>query len=371
MSGTLQDRVNRSWDSTTQVNRTAARFFWDWLHFINDHGNLAIIQVGTGTTSYGTSIPAAWLTWNGVVNPTGLVPPLNPNSWIVFEAINADPLLSGLGRMAWQAKIQMTFNGVAYSDISGTNYGKNAQTDIVVMRSCPDGGWTGTPTFDFVPTTVALPSQDQAIYQGQDYDYYLDIVGDDDTIVWRGSAGNFPADTPANLSRGGYLGMTQRRNEDITWPFLMMTGKICGSALATGELAINRKDNTQVSSQWSSLITDTIFSSHWPTYSVGRDGTRVTAHRIDTWNITFLDKMASYSFTVPPDDVLPQMMYREHQSVDRYDILGELRMFVATNTLKGHSLVFGTTNDWIQICSNTATLGGIAMPWPSGIVPIW
>jgi len=365
MSGAMQYRVNRFRDSTVLPNRTHYRFFWEWLQYINSHPNLSVVEAGTGTTSHGAAIPAQWLSWDGIVDPSTLTPALDSNSWVVFRADNADPLLNGGGTMQWEAKIQVS--ATAYSDPSGTDYGKNGQINIVVLRSCPAGGWTGTPTWDFAPIGGEESSLDQAIYQGQNLDYYLDIVGDDDTLFWRGAAGEFPTDDPPSRSKGGYLGMTQRRSADITWPFFMMCGRISDTGSGTGENAGNSRRDTNNYYAWARNYT--LGDNMWPTYSVGRDGIRVTAHKIESWHRTISAYMSPFHYT--GEDVLAQFMYCERQGLDRYDVLGELRFVMATDFSKAHSLVFGDSLDLIQFAFDSASYGGLVMPWKPGEVPIW
>jgi len=102
MSGTFQYRVNKYWNAST-LSIAPAVFFWEWLNFIGDHSGLAWVGYGTGKTQSGTTPPAAWLDWDPTTTPT---PPIGDNSWVVFEAENADPLLDGGGLKPWQAKMQ-------------------------------------------------------------------------------------------------------------------------------------------------------------------------------------------------------------------------------------------------------------------------
>lgn len=369
MSGSIQYRVNRTWDSTTNPTAAAARFFWDWLHFINDHTGLTIVEVGTGTTSHGTSVPSEWLSWNGSDDPTTLVPiALDSNSWIVFRAVNADPLLNGGGTMPWEAKLQMTM-GTAYDDPSGVNYGLDGQTHQVILRASAAGGWSGTPTWDFAAGQEA--SEDIRVfgYTGSQAgkDYNLDIVSDDDTIWWRGAAGDFPTDTKEDRARGGYLGMIARRNSDISYPFFAMANPL-------NDEINNQSIDTRVWSRHSASTEYGVWNYKYGnlvayTYTVGHDGTRVTTHRVDPWHINAITYMNPYHYS--NDIVVPRMLLLEYGSPTYYGIVGELRGLVVTPSTIGFSVVFGDGSDLLQSGAYPASYGGVGMPWPASISPVW
>ena len=125
MTGALRYRVNREWDNSIFSGISPFRFFWEWLHFIEDHSGYEIVEVGTGASSHGTQIPSEWLLWDGTSSPHLLSPiPLTDNSWIVFRSLFSDSLLNGGGTMMWEAKMQVT-GGTSYADPSGNNYGLN------------------------------------------------------------------------------------------------------------------------------------------------------------------------------------------------------------------------------------------------------
>jgi len=364
MSGTMQYRVNRVWDSTIQPNVSPARFLWEWLNFINDHPGLTVVECGTGTTSHGSSIPVEWLSWDGVADPSTLSPtPFLPNSWVVFRAVNADALLDGGGGMPWEAKVQGTWGGTNYDDPSVTDYGQDGNADRVVLRSSPAGGWTGASVFDFSPNTGEAVSQDMAIYSGADKDFWLDLVGDDDTLFWKGAAGDWPTDDPKARSRGGYLGMFQRRSPAIKWPFWMTAGQIL-DATAGGSYPVNSKRTTNGYYVWAPN-----YSWNWPSFSLGRDDTAVQGHRCDTWSYVVINAMNPCIYT--GEDVLPAILIRENATPDYYDVLGELRFLVTVKNAYGQNTVLGSNGDLIQICVDHASYGGIAMPWPSGVIPSW
>lgn len=368
MSGVMNYRVNRVWDSTIQVNVSAARYFWEWLNFVNDHPGLTVVEVGTGTTSIGSTIPAEWLSWDGVTDPTTLSPnALDPNSWLVFAAVNADPALAGGGGMPWQAKVQVAFGGTVYDDPSGTDYGHDGDTDVVVFRSSPAAGWTGSTTWNFVPGSGEETSPDMVAYEGQNKDFYLDLVGDDDTLFWKGATGDFPTDDPLTRSRSGYLGMINRRSASISWPFWMTMGKMYDATQGSGEgqATNSKRAATTARSVWA-WDKD---QWYWPSWSLGRDDTGVAIHRVDAWHQTLLSNLGPNMYT--GDDVLPGLLLAELEPLDRYDILGELRFLVATDFSYGHHTVFGDNADLIQFCEFATSYSGIAMPWEPSTVPIW
>jgi hypothetical protein len=360
MSGIYQYGVNRAWTNATFPNVSAVRFFWEWLDYVNSHVGLTVLETGSGTTSHGASIPASWLAWDGTTDPALLAPVLQPNSWMVFQAPNADPALAGGGTTPWEAKVQMTYNAVAYSDPSGVNYGYNGQLDVVVLRTSPGGGWTTGPTWDFVPGATPL-SQDFRIFQGQSADYFFDIVGDDDTLFWKGSAGSPPA---LNRSRGGYLGMYTRSRSAVSLPFLTMAGNIQNISGATGDRAFNSRLTTNDYYQWNYN-----YNSQWPSFSPGRDNTAVTAHWLDTYVLDISTGISPYIYT--GEDVLMSIMLREDKTPDYYDVLGELRFLLVTDTSRAQHTVFGTNLEFIEFCYNSGVSGGVAMPWDPGVVPVW
>lgn len=364
MSGTIQGRVNRFWDSTTRVNTSPAAWFWEWLHFVNDHPGMTIVEAGTGTTSHGSAIPPAWLSWDRTTDPGALSPPLAGNSWVVFRAVNADPLLGGLGGMQWECKIQYT-DGTAYVDPSGTDYGKNGGTHMVVLRAAPYGGWTGSPTWDFVaPAGEALPP-DFRLYEGQDDDFYLDLVGDDDTIVWKGATCDVPTDDPRLYSRGGYLGMIVRRSPNIEYPFFVMAGPLTDENEYLGDRSINSRDTASSFFVWRY----TAGSIDWPTFSIGADKTACTKHLMNFPSPTMAQIMAPNPWNGKRNFF--GGILREKQAPNHWSVMGQLRFFWGTDySYVTHTLV-GDNDDLIQICEAATTHGGILMQWPAGVLPIW
>lgn len=368
MSGDFQSRVNSAWDNATRANVAPCRWFWEWLHFINDHPGLTIIEVGNSGGSLGSTIPATWLAWDGTTDPLTLTPSLSANSWIVFEATNADPLLNGGGTMKWQAKLQYT-NATAYNDPSATNYGQDGNTNRVVMRTNVKGGWVGSPTFDFVPGTSEQNSQDVIVQDGANIDFYLDIVGDDDTIFWR-TAGltNMLSDNPYLYSRGGYIGMITQRSADISYPFLFMAGSCSSAVAASGAYAINDKLTTNTYYQWRHTVGGGVMQ--WPSYSVAKDKTRVIAHMMETYHTDAISKMQTFHYT--GEIILPFIRVAQWAATKYFNIIGELRLLACAGQSIGQGMLHGDDGEWLQFCRDPATHnGGISMNWPEGITPIW
>lgn len=373
MSGALRYRVNRRWIPSIFANVSPARFFWEWLHFINDHTGLTVIEVGTGTTSHGTSIPASWLSWDATVSPTTLTPAMDSNSWIVFEAVNADPLLNGGGTTPWQAKIQMSLSS-GYADPSGTNYGMNGNVGQVALRASATGGWVGSSTWDFSPG-YGTASGDMKMFGSLttsylDYDYYLDIVGDDDTLWWRGCSMTYVTNgTPRQRPRGGCMGMINRYNSSIAYPFFVYVTPINTN---------NRASNTD---RWaftrieSLLYKYSIFDIYDAnvggyTYSLGYDGSRVSSHRSENWKKFMVRKIWKSHFSNKL--IMLSTLIRQYASPDYYDIYGTLRGYLSVPPVIGTSTLLGSNLEYIQICcEDDLNDGGVLMPWEPGVIPIW
>lgn len=366
MSGTIIGRVNRSWDVATRANVSAVRFFWEWLKFVADHPGLSVVEAGTGTTSHGVAIPAEWLAWDGATDPTTLSPiALDSNSWIVFQADNADPLLNGLGGMPWQAKIQVAHTGVSYSDPSGTDHGMNGETDVVGLRGCPYGNWAGSPTWDFVPPTTEDLPPDRKMYAGQNESFVLDLVGDDDTIVWKGGAGDFPTDDPKDRSRGGYLGMIVRRSSGIAYPFFVMAGVIQDTGANIGEDNIYSRQGNDAYYVFRYSAT----TLQWPSFSIGADKTACLGHHITFPSPDMMQIMAPSAWNSNRNyfsGILREKVFPSYGSV-----MGQLRFFWATDHSYAQHTLVGDNEDMIQICKDGGTYGGILMQWPAGVLPAW
>ena len=373
MSGAFRYQVNHRWRSATLANVASARFLWEWLQFVNSHTGMSVIEVGTGTTSHGAAIPASWLSWDGTVDPTTLTPSMDSNSWIVFEAINADPLLNGGGTTPWQAKIQMTLSA-GYSDPSGTDYGMNGVTGQCVLRASATGGWVGSPTWDFAPVygegsdDIKLLGIGTTPYLNRDY--FLDIVGDDDTIWWRGSIGDVSRE-PKSMSRGGYIGMIERYYSMIDYPFIAFANPLNDNSRG---LNYDRGAFSRVFSV--NYYAYSVFDSHNAglnaySYSLSYDGTKMTFHVADNWRDYMIRKIWKYHYSDGKLIMLPTLI-RHYQAPDYYDIFGFLRGYRHVPSLIGTSTLLGQNLEYIQICVQDDILyGGVVMPWEPGVVPIW
>lgn len=363
MSGNFLSSVNRKWNISVS-NLTQAVMFHDWIVFLNiliTSGNYSFIECGTGGTSHSTTaIPTAWLNWDRVVDPSTLSPSMGDNSWVVFEASNASKDLDGLGTEPWQCKVQYT-RTTSYTDPSGIDYGENASTQLTVVRVSANAGWVGNPTFDF-PVVAPAGSSDMVMSNEQNSYYWIDFVGDDDTILWRGTL-----DTGAlplyNRARGGYIGMLRRRSTNITLPFYATMGML-DSTISSGRLAI-------ISKQGSSNYHYGYKYYQWPSYSIGLSNVTITTHRHDTFHLDAINRFAQYPWS--SSYIFPSMLVAQYQSPSDYNIIGEYRFLRAAPTAIGEGIVVSgpDTTERIQIADSSTTYGGILMRWPYGVSPIW
>lgn len=363
MSGIFTHRVNRTWDRS-QTNITAAVFFWDWINYIDDHAGMTWIAYGTGKTQTGTTPPSSWLNWDTVNDPV----PWGDNSWVVFEASNADPLLDGGGGMPWQMKLQVTL-ATAFDDcnVADTDYDFEGRAHSVAGRVCPVGGWDSTP-LDFNPVSgeeistnflmYGYPPSTSTFYTSNE-NYYLDIIGDDDTIFWTGAAFETPANS-ADRSRGGYVGMIQRRSSAVTYPFYFTTGAL---------FDINAGQNTNIKStstlsQWEHGPN----GADWPDYSLWLDKTKVSEHAYDTWERSLHAKLQTH--VESGDSILYSILLCQWENPLKYAILGDLRLIHSCGNDWAWHEIRGTDPQYRNfIYGNTA--GGIAERWPVGVAPIW
>lgn len=359
MSGLFTHRVNRYWDKS-QANISAAVFFWEWLNYIDDHVGMTWIAYGTGKTQTGTTPPAGWISWDPTVDAV----PWGDNSWVVFEATNADPQLDGGGGMPWQMKLQVTHaTGFDDCNVADTDYGLEAKTYIVGGRVCPVGGWDSTP-LDFNPAGGEEASDNFYIYgytsggYGQNEYFNLEIVGDDDTIFWIGSAHDGSTDQRTQ-SRGGYVGMIQRRSSSITYPFYYTAGHIADYASGS----INRKTSV-TNANW--LYGD---DYHWPNYSLWKDKTKVSNHSYDTWENSNFNKIQTH--VESGNSVILSCGLAQWEAPQKYAIIGEFRLIGACGTDWGEHEVRGTDPQYMSFCYMPSPDVGMAMRWPVGEVPIW
>jgi len=343
------------------ANRSAAAFFWNWLKYIDSHSGLVWKGYGTGKSQSGVTPPAGWLSWN----PASVDPvPWGDNSWVVFEAENADPLLNGGGGMPWQCKLQTTL-ATAFDDCNAADidYGKEGSTYAVCGRVCATGGWNET-TLDFTPIGGEEGSDNHLWWGGDSSsglnEYFnLEIVGDDDTIVWNGAGYDTPGypEQTAWQNRNGYLGMIQRRSSVITYPFYYQCGRLGDISYGAGEREWNRKNEA-----W-------YWDAPWPSYSLWKDGTKVTTHWQDTWDGTTLTHISRH--VESGEDVILSCLLAQWQAPSKFAIIGEYRLLGAVGFDWGYHEVRGTDPQWFQFCYDPAAEGGMAMRWPVGEIPIW
>lgn len=369
MSGTFQSRVNRYWDASTLAIAPAV-FFWEWLSFVNDHPGMSFVGYGTGKTPSGTTPPAEWFNWDPETTPS---PPMGSNSWFVFQADNADALLDGGGSNPWQVKIQMTLSsGFDDCNVADTSYGEEGQTYVVCIRVSPGAGWDNVTALDFSPVGGEAVSDNFNIFQeSSDGKFVIDFVGDDDTLLWKGACFDGTMAAEAKMrSRGGYLGMLQRRSSAIVNPFLLTAGRIYDTTAMSGRDAII-SCNTTSSYQFSP--TSSLFGNgtRWPSFSLWDDSSiAVEIHQHDLWDNETKNRVAidrSTGETV----VLGILVGQFEEANNRMAIIGEYRYLGATAYDYAQHAVVGDDENWIQIAYDVPTYPGVLMRWPAGTVPIW
>lgn len=368
MSGLFTHRVNRSWSKAT-ANISAAVFFWEWLKYFESHLGFDFVGYGVGKTQSGTEPPAAWKDWLPHEPDLEAVPgSMGDNSWFVVEAKNADAQLDGGGSHPWQVKFQYTHaTGFDDCNVADNDYGVETETYRVAVRFNAMGGWNGT-TLDFAPVGGEESSDNMRIWEGQSEMFWLDIIGDDDSIYYKGAGGTSAADAKGK-TRGGYMGMLQRRSSAIVVPFFCKIGSVHnGGNTSTGYRAIqNRATGSIYAFEWQS---DGYWNKgiYWPSYSLWKDGTRVTNHHADNWDYDSLADVCIHPYT--SEDVVPAILVAQKEDPKKHGIIGEYRLLGAAWNKYAQHVTFGENQEWIQVCANPGA-GGIAVRWPEGVVPIW
>ena len=230
------------------------------------------------------------------------------------------------------------------------------------------GGWVGSPTFDFAPSGGEDQSPDFLVQYNADSDFYLDIVGDDDTIVWR-TAGiaDISVSDPYARVRGGYCGMINRQSPNITYPFIFMAGACADAGAGSTYNALAGKDTGSASYNFQRYTTYN--TMRWPSYSLWKDGSAVVAHRMEPYYRDSINRMRLYHYT--NEDLLPAIRLGQWESPDHFAIIGEFRMYVAVGSDKGEGQLHGNNNEWLQFCYQSTTHGGVSMRWPQGVTPLW
>jgi hypothetical protein len=364
MSGDYITKENIIWLNATQANVAPFRFFQKWVQYINSKPNFTVLGYGTGASQTGTTLPSSWLLWDGVT-----APPFSDQDWFVFRADKASTLLNGNGNYQWEAKIQVAnTNGVALADCSGSPYGLT-DDQTVAIRCAPHGGWAGPGTLDFVPTDGSDISNNYAMYYEDGLDFYLHILGDDDTIRWAGIAGPLDYD----FERGGSIGMVNPRDSETGDPFVMIVGRVCVTAPSTGRLAKFAK-GPSTSDHFYTQTSRSAPALGWPAFMLDKDGlTGKTAYKICQLGDDWARNCGKYRYTTPNKDLLWQMRIGIWEAPDSYQIVGGLRYISAINGSRAEGVVFGANADQIQLSNSTdaASHGGIAVKWPAGVAPAW
>lgn len=372
MSGTFTHRVNRLWDATVKSDTSVAAFFWEWLKYVQDHIGLSFVGYGTGKTPSGTTPPASWI---DNYDPEVDSIPYGDNSWFVFEADNADVLLNGGGSDPWQCKIQMTTTtGFDDCNVADEDYDQETQTWCVCFRASAASGWDNVTTLDFVPAGGEEVSNNVRAMNGQNVNFILDIVGDDDTLFWDGACFTGALDNADVRSRGGYLGMLVRRSSVIDYPFLMTIGRMHDGVAGANDAAINRCGNS-ANYQWAKVVGTTVLTPgycRWPTYSLWKDKTKIEGNAVHAHDCWYGEDL--YRITPDPatgDIVIPACLASQWLAPNKYAILGEFRLIGATAYEFDHGTVVGTNSDWRQFCYSAVTESGMLMKWPSGVSALW
>jgi hypothetical protein len=361
MSGEFVYSVNNIFDKADQSNVTAAVAFYEILKYIDSHSYMDFVGYGTGSTQTGIIPPLSWTDWDYTVDP----PPFSDNSWFVFNATNASKGLDGTGDQQWQAKIQFTLAS-AFDDASGADYEWEGETYTTCIRVSADGGWN-SGTRDFVPSTNSEPSNNYRLYAGQDESFRIDIIGDDDTIFWRGNAGDA---VDHYNTRQCYLGMVVRRDDVVTNPFFMMCGCIYdGYSDTIDDLKRNSCYQADGYRQWAAER-----EFRWPTYSLSQ------RECISTPDNGIIHKIEEHYYckrypgeynnviwyrgdlSVNTEFIWSKIPIREqHWPVD-FSIIGELRFLVDTTYQQVYNA--DDPEPYIEIVPDRATYGGVGMRYP-------
>lgn len=356
MSGTLRHRVNQYWSCSTNSIAPSV-FFWHFLNFVNDHPNLDFKGYGTGKAASGVTPPAGWINWDPDTTPT---PPMSDNSWFVFEAVNADNALDGGGLNPWQAKIQFT-NSTGFDDcnVADADYTQEGTTYICCMRVSVTGGWDNVTALDFV-VSEDISNNYIVLKESLDGKFFLDIVGDDDTIWWNGACFDGGFAESGSRSRGGCVGMYTRRSSIVDYPFFFMA-RALEDTTANIFTCVN---------SWNFPGDRPANNIEFPNFSLWNDGTAITVHRLETWNDDARYWMTK-DYVTGGDVVLGCLLHAADSSSNRYAILGEIRLFGSTWREYAQGTLVGESSDWKQVCYQAESYGGMLMKWPPGIAPIW
>lgn len=369
MSGDFVHRVNITWTNPWYI--TADICWWEFMQFFYDHPGFSFVAYGEGKTQLGTEPPASWLA--NTIRVSGSRP-WGQNAWFVVQADNASNDLNGGGTNIWQAKFQQAYT-VGFDDcnIADINYDWEGTTSCVCVRASAFGGWDES-LLDFAPSGGEARSRNFNIYQGSNNVLGLDIIGDDDTIFWRGTAvvsgGSLASLGPAR-SRGGYIGMLLRKNADVN-PFLFVAGRIYNETANTGYRSVNwcyDNNNSNYSFRSTYVVWDGMTMSYsWPSYSVGKNGNVVRTHRVETFPVTDISRMSRTSLG---EIINWGMRVAQWYPPDDYEIIGQLRFLGRIGNQYAHGVRYGDNLEWLQFAYLGNTNTGVGMKWPEGIVNVW
>lgn len=369
MSGDLIYRVNTlcpSYNSSDWADDiTPAIIFAEFLTFINSHPNFDFAGYGTGASQTGTTPPSSWWTWDYRVGSV----PFGDNSWFVINATKASKDMDGSGDYQWQAKFQVTLSS-GFDDCSGSDYSFEGNTYTICCRSSADGGWN-SGTCDFAPTSGADISDNYRVEYGANYDLAIDIVGNNDTIFWRGMG--LENDFDLDYCRQGYLGIINRRT-GVDKPFFMMVGAISEDYGGDGtDIARNAAYETVAGYNWRPERT-----FDWPTYSIGPDGTtKITSHwKGSQYSWTYGTRSSPYQYG--GYNLFWRVPIQEYQGTDYYNYLGELDLVIQTDNTIGESVVLNVSSSdenesgcYLQFCARGGDWAGMAMKYPAGVNNLW
>lgn len=370
MSGTMQNRLNRTWFNSTQDRKGIHRLFAEFLAYFDDHPEFAIIASGTAKvqTEATGNAPVAWKAWADS-DGSGAVP-FADNAWFVVAALKASADLSGGGTRQWQAKFQFTdTTGFDDCNVADNDYGYENVFQSLCVRFSPDGGWVGTGTLDFVAVTASdnLRVADFTRLTGSQ-DFQIHFIGDDDTMLWVAQSTQAVAAFPRyDIQRLGYLGETIRRNANHLKPELALIADM----RHLGGWVL-RKGSNEVAT---AIFSDPLYGgSSVPSFSLGADDTGVIRHmswcganRMSAdYDLLWNGLADHWSGDAEFLAITVRQNHEEHNS-----ILGQLRLISAAANYVDAGKLWGDGTR-LSVGHATATRGGLAVPWPgSTTLPIF
>ena len=198
--------------------------------------------------------------------------------------------------------------------------------------------------------------------------FFLDIIGDDDTIWWKGSCYIDPVSNAARRARGGHIGLLTRRSSDVTYPFLLMSSSLIDNSSSGNYYPVfycNSNGMFNPPTQEFGAI------NYQPSYSLWKDGTQVKNHIHDSYDTTTLPRIVRD--VVTNGIVVLGILVGQHEPDNgRAALMGEYRLVGATGFEFGQNSLVGDNLDWIQAgWDSSGAYPGILMRWPAGVAPIW